>query len=91
LTYNWIKRSIFYEISNWKINFFCHNLEIMHIKKNMFENICNMVMDVKRKTKNNIKVRMDTFLFCYHKNIEFVYDGSWVAKPKVSFALDKNA
>jgi hypothetical protein len=37
----------------------------------MFENIFNMVMDVKRKTKNNIKVRMNTFMFCYHKNIEF--------------------
>jgi hypothetical protein len=57
----------------------------------MFENIFNMVMDVKRKTKNNIKVRMNTFMFCFHKNIEFIYDGSWFAKLKVSFTLNKNA
>jgi len=31
----------------------------MHIEKNMFENIFNTVMDVKGKTKENIKARMD--------------------------------
>jgi hypothetical protein len=31
----------------------------MHIEKNMFENIFNTVMDVKGKTKENIKDGMD--------------------------------
>jgi hypothetical protein len=56
----------------------------------MFENIFNTIMDVKGKTKDNIKTRMDISLFCYHKNIELVYIESWVAKVKASFALDKN-
>jgi hypothetical protein len=34
----------------------------MHIEKNMFENIFNMIMDVKGKTKDNIKARMDIAL-----------------------------
>jgi hypothetical protein len=63
----------------------------MHIEKNVFENIFNTVINVKGKTKANIKARMDITLFCHHKNIDLVYDGSWVAKPKASFALDKNA
>jgi hypothetical protein len=62
----------------------------MHIKKNMFENIFNVVMDMKWKKKNNIKARMDISLFCHHKNMELVYDGSWVVNPKASFALDMN-
>jgi hypothetical protein len=63
----------------------------MHIEKNMFENIFNIVMDVKGKTKDNIKARLDLALFCNRKNMELVYDGSWVAKPRASFVLEKNA
>jgi len=65
-----------------------HNLDVMHIEKNMFGNIFNMVMDVKEKTKDNIKAIMYISLFCHHKNIELVYDGSQVRKSKV--AIDKN-
>jgi len=35
----------------------------MHIEKNMFENIFNTVMDMKGKTKDNIKARLDIALY----------------------------
>ena len=62
----------------------------MHIEKNVFENIFNTVMDVKGKTKDNIKARLDLTLFCNRKNMEFVFDGSRIAKPRASFVLEKN-
>jgi len=62
----------------------------MHIEKNVFENIFNIVMDVKGKTKDNIKVTMDIALLCNCKNMELVFDGSRVAKPRASFLLEKN-
>jgi len=62
----------------------------MHIEKNVFENIFNTVMDVKGKTEDNMKVRMDITLFCNRKNMELVFDGSQVAKPRASFAVEKN-
>jgi hypothetical protein len=36
---------------------------------------------------------MDIPLFCHRKNMELVYDGSQVAKPKAkaNFTLNKNA
>jgi hypothetical protein len=58
----------------------------MHIEKNMFENIFNTVMDVKGKTKDNIKARLDIALYC-----KLVYDESRVAEPRASFVLEKNA
>jgi len=61
------------------------------MKNNVFENIFNMVMDVKEKTKDNIKARIDTTLFCHCKNMELIYIGLQVAKLKASFTLDKNA
>jgi hypothetical protein len=63
----------------------------MHIEKNMFENIFNIVMNVKGKTTDNIKARLDVALFCYRKNMELICDGSQVAKPRASFVLEKNS
>jgi hypothetical protein len=48
-------------------------------------------MDVKGKTKDNIKARLDVALFYNRKNIELVCDESRVAKPRESFVLEKNA
>ena len=70
LTHNWVKRSIFFELPYWKTNLLRHNLDVMHIEKNMFENIFNTVMDVKGKTKDNIKARLDIALYCTRKNME---------------------
>jgi hypothetical protein len=91
LIHNWVKRSIFWELPYWKTNLFRHNLDVMNIEKNVFENIFNIVMDVKGKTKDNVKARMDITLFFHHKIMELVFDGSRVANPKASFALEKNA
>jgi len=63
----------------------------MHIEKNVFENIFNTVMDVKGKTKDNIKARLDVALFCNRQNMELVRDESRVIKPRASFVLEKNA
>ncbi|KAL3568114.1 hypothetical protein D5086_030765 [Populus alba] len=48
-------------------------------------------MDVKGKTKDNMKARLDIALYCNRKNMELVYDESRVAKPRASFVLEKNA
>jgi hypothetical protein len=90
LTYNWVKRSIFWKFLYWNTNLLCHNFDVIYIKKSVFENIFNTIMDVKWKTKNKIKARMDLSLFCHRKNMELVYDGSQTVKPKASFVLEKN-
>ena len=74
-----------------EINLLCPNLDVMHIEKNVFENIFNTIIDLKGKSKDNIKARMDISLFCHCKNMELVFDESRVIKPKASFALEKNA
>jgi hypothetical protein len=81
VTHNWLKRSIFWEFSYWKTNFISHNIDVIYIEKNMFENIFNTITNVKVKTKDNIKTIIYITLFCHHKNMELVYNGSRVAKP----------
>jgi len=91
LAHNWVKWSIFWELPFWKTNLLRHNLDVIYIEKNVFENIFNTIMDVKGKTNDNIKARLDLALFCNPKNMELIFDGSRVAKPRASFMLEKNA
>ncbi|PKU68934.1 hypothetical protein MA16_Dca002202 [Dendrobium catenatum] len=64
----------------------------MHIEKNFMDNIFNTIMDVKGKTKDNVKVRMNIKEFCRRKNLELVtiIDGK-LMKPKApySFTLEQ--
>ena len=47
-----------------------HNLDVMHIEKIFFNNIFNTVMNVRSKTKDNEKARMDIGLYCRQKDLE---------------------
>jgi len=70
--HNWTKRSIFWDLPYWKYNLLRHNLDVMHIEKNFFENVFNTVMDVKGKTKDNEKARMDVAEYCLRGDLELV-------------------
>lgn len=45
------KQSIFWDLPCLKNNLFCHNLDVMHVGKNLFDNLFNTVAEVKNKTK----------------------------------------
>ncbi|XP_073149750.1 uncharacterized protein [Henckelia pumila] len=59
LPYNWKKMSIFFDLPYWKDNVIRHNLDLMHIEKNVCESICGTLLNMKGKTKDNIKSRLD--------------------------------
>ena len=86
--HNWTKQSIFWELPYWKTNLIRHNLDVMHIEKNVFDNVFNTVMDIKDKTKDNVKARMDLKEYCRRKDIELhqLPNGMYL-KPKAKFTL----
>jgi len=62
--HNWTKKSIFWELPYWQHQLLHHNLDVIHVEKNFFENINNTIMDVHGKTKDNAKSRMDVAEIC---------------------------
>nr|XP_043612588.1 uncharacterized protein LOC122584570 [Erigeron canadensis] len=58
LPFNW-KKSIFFELPYWKDNLLRHNLDVMHIEKNVCDNIIGTLMNQDRKTKDHVKARLD--------------------------------
>ena len=82
----WKKKSIFWDFPYWSTNLIRHNLDVMHIEKNVFENIFNTVMNVDRKTKDNAKSRLDLMEICRRPELHVID----VKLPKACHTLDKN-
>jgi hypothetical protein len=55
----WKKKNIFFRLPYWKDNLLRHNLDVMHIKKNVMDNILGTILDIKGKTKDNLAARLD--------------------------------
>ncbi|XP_065857931.1 uncharacterized protein [Euphorbia lathyris] len=83
----WKKRSIFWDLPYWKTNMVCHNLDVMHIEKNVFENVFNTVMNIEGKTKDNSKAREDVSLFCNRP--ELLKDNITGNYPKACYTLSQ--
>ncbi|XP_057248861.1 uncharacterized protein LOC104906231 [Beta vulgaris subsp. vulgaris] len=86
----WFKQSSFWELPYWKDLLIRHNLDVMHIEKNFFDQLIHTVMDVKGQTSDNVSARKDLKCLCKRRQLELTYDerGNEIM-PKAPFALDK--
>lgn len=90
--HNWTKQSIFWELPYWKDNLLRHNLDVMHIEKNFFDNLFNTVMDVKDKTKDNVNARLDMERYCRRSELhihELANGKFFKTKAKYTFTLEE--
>jgi hypothetical protein len=55
----WKKKSIFFKLPYWKDNLLRHNLYVMHIEKNVMDNILGTILDIKGKIKDNLQACQD--------------------------------
>ncbi|KAK9289285.1 hypothetical protein L1049_017761 [Liquidambar formosana] len=55
----WKKKSIFFDLPYWKTLLLRHNLDVMHIEKNICESIIGTLLHVKGKSKDGLKSRND--------------------------------
>ena len=85
--HNWVKRSIFWELPYWSSLLIRHNLDVMHVEKNVFDNVFNTIMDVKGKSKDNVNARLDMKLLCKRPELELLHRNGRTVKPKAIYAL----
>ncbi|XP_058111729.1 uncharacterized protein LOC131255051 [Magnolia sinica] len=55
----WKKRSIFFDLLYWAGNMLRHSLDVMHIEKNVCDNVLGTLLNIDGKTKDNVKSRLD--------------------------------
>ncbi len=63
-----------------------HNLDVMHVEKNVFDNIFNIVMNFKDKTKDNVRSREDMKILCKRPNLKLIHLNEKCIKPKSIYA-----
>lgn len=55
----WKKKSIFFKLPYWEHLLLRHNLDVMHIEKNVCDNIIGTLLGQKGKSKDNYNARLD--------------------------------
>jgi hypothetical protein len=53
------RKIFFFRLLYWKDNLLRHNLDVMHIEKNVMDNILGTILNIKGKTKDNLTARLD--------------------------------
>ncbi|XP_019150967.1 PREDICTED: uncharacterized protein LOC109147764 [Ipomoea nil] len=91
-THNWTKKSIFWDLVYWKDHLLRHNLDVMHIEKNVFDNVFHTVMNVKgtNKNKDSVKSRLDVHEYCNRPQLHLVEHNGKVFKPKANYTLERD-
>ncbi|XP_022642958.1 uncharacterized protein LOC111242696 [Vigna radiata var. radiata] len=89
--HNWTKRGIFWDLPYWKDNLLRHNLDVMHIAKNFFDDIFNTIMNVSGKKRDNENARKDLSLYCARRDLELkAQHNGRLVKPKANFTISKD-
>jgi hypothetical protein len=57
--HNWRKKSIFFQLPYWETLLIRHNLDVMHIEKNVCEALLGTLLGLAGKSKDSEKARLD--------------------------------
>lgn len=92
VSHNWTKICSFWELPYWHNNLIRHNLDVMHIEQNVFNNVFNTVMDIKGKSKDNVKARRDVAEYCNRDKLHLYFDRrtNKTKMPKAKYVLSRN-
>ncbi|KAL0449584.1 UNVERIFIED_CONTAM: hypothetical protein Slati_1514800 [Sesamum latifolium] len=88
IEHKWTQKIIFWGLEYWSTHLIQHNLDVMHIKKNVFDNIFNTVMDIKGKTKENLNARKDLKIICNQPELK-VNERRSNVMPKAEYTLTR--
>lgn len=86
---NWNKKSIFFELPYWSTNLLRHNLDVMHIEKNICDNILGTIMNVTGKSKDNVKARLDLEAMKIRPELHPIRNGDKLELPVAAYTLSK--
>jgi len=72
---DWLKkRSIFFKLPYWEHNKLRHNLDVMHLEKNVCKNFIGTLLDILGKTKDGLNARLDLVQLGDRENLHPIVD-----------------
>ncbi|KAF7139861.1 hypothetical protein RHSIM_Rhsim06G0085100 [Rhododendron simsii] len=90
LPFNWKKPSIFFELPYWKDNLLRHNLDVMHIEKNVCDSVLATLLNLIGKSKDHWKARQDLKDMGFRSELHPIEDESGrTYLPAACFSMTK--
>ncbi|XP_021804336.1 uncharacterized protein LOC110748694, partial [Prunus avium] len=87
---NWTKKSIFFELKYWSKLKLRHNIDVMHVEKNICDNIIGTLLNIKGKTKDTDNARRDLKDMNIRPNDHLMPEGNGFRKPHARYTLNVN-
>ncbi|KAL0448686.1 UNVERIFIED_CONTAM: hypothetical protein Slati_1425000 [Sesamum latifolium] len=84
---NWVKKCIFFELPYWHKLKLRHNLDVIHVKKNICDSVLGTLLNIEGKTKDTEKAREDLRDLNIRKELHLQKYGSTILKPKTCYTL----
>ncbi|CAM8928535.1 unnamed protein product [Rhodiola kirilowii] len=82
----WTHVSIFYDLPYWKFLSQPYSLDVMHIEKNVFDNILGTILGLEGKTKDDVRARDGLQQLNVREHLWIKRNGSSSNKDKISQA-----
>lgn len=86
---NWSKKSIFFELPYWCKLLMRHNIDVMHVEKNVCENFLGTLLNIERKTKDTVLARQDLQDMKIRKYLHLVKKNDCWIKPPAPYVLTR--
>ena len=85
--HNWKKKSIFFQLPYWKTLLLRHNLDVMHIEKNVCDSIIGTLFNIEGKTKDNLNSHLDLKAMRIRKQLHPIKMGNKFILPTACYLL----
>ncbi|XP_062114223.1 uncharacterized protein LOC133825274 [Humulus lupulus] len=86
----WKKKSIFFNLPYWKVLLVRHNLDVMHLEKNVCDSIISTLLDLNGKSKDHLNARLDLKDLGIKKALHSVEKDGIIRLPAASYTLSRS-
>jgi len=85
----WKSRSILWDLPYWSTLKLRHNLDVMHIEKNICEALLGTLLDIAGKSKDSISARLDLEDMGIRKKLHLKANGNSYSVPHAPYKMTK--
>ncbi|KAL2465528.1 Uncharacterized protein Adt_41379 [Abeliophyllum distichum] len=84
---NWRKKSIFYELPYWSTNELKHNLDVIHVEKNVCDSLLGTLLGDPHKSKDTDNARRDLMKLKIRHELHLYEDKERLMKPAAEYTF----
>ncbi|XP_062016168.1 uncharacterized protein LOC133732598 [Rosa rugosa] len=87
----WRKQSVFFQLPYWKNLLLRHNLDVMHVEKNVTDSVIGTLLGIDGKNKDSLKARLDMVLMGIKHSLHPQPRGgrTWLPPAKYTLSNDE--